>query len=376
LNAILNRAAFALLALAAAACQSAHALDPRNATYRIDGVEYTLVDGQSAVQAAPGFSMKIRTLIVGDPVQGDVDGDGGMDFAVALVHQPGGSGTFYYAAVLSAEGDHQRAVNAILLGDRIRIESLTLRNSYLRVDFLDRAAGDAMAKEPTLPRVALCGVHGTQLDSARVLTPDEEFFEGWLTLGHEVRTLNPCSESEEWWLEGDAIQMADMRARYDDALTGVAPYTPVHAALIGQRAPAPISGFGTDYTAAFRIASVVSLSPLANCASEWIVIGEPRPGAAITSPLTVSGRARGNWFAEGDFPINIVADDGAVVGSGYGSAQGEWMTTDFVKFRGAITFDATLKTAGGQLVLKRNNPSENRALDMSINLPIRFKQTE
>ena len=74
------------------------AADPLNASYRIEGQEIQLVNGRSEVEAAPGSATKIRTLVFGNPVYGDLDGDGVEDSALLLVHDPGGSGTFYYAA--------------------------------------------------------------------------------------------------------------------------------------------------------------------------------------------------------------------------------------------------------------------------------------
>ena len=50
------------------------------------------------VADAPDSATKIRTLIAGDMVEGDIDGDGDKDAALILVHDPGGSGTFYYVA--------------------------------------------------------------------------------------------------------------------------------------------------------------------------------------------------------------------------------------------------------------------------------------
>jgi hypothetical protein len=58
----------------------------------------------------------------------------------------------------------------------------------------------------------------------------------------------------------------------------------------------------------------------------------PLPMSSNTSPITISGTARGNWFFEGSFPISIVNWDGLIIGEGIAQAQGEWMTENFVPF--------------------------------------------
>ncbi len=67
---------------------------PLGATYRIEKREVHLIDGKAEVAAAPGSATTIKTSVFGQPVFGDLDGDGDEDAALFLVHKPGGSGTF------------------------------------------------------------------------------------------------------------------------------------------------------------------------------------------------------------------------------------------------------------------------------------------
>jgi hypothetical protein len=104
---------------------------------------------------------------------------------------------------------------------------------------------------------------------------------------------------------------------------------------------------------------MVQATPLAD---NLIVIDAPLPGSNITSPLTVRGKARGNWFFEASFPVVITDWDGRIIAETYAQAKGDWMTTDFVEFETVITFT---KPAGpgvdqpnrGFLILKKDNPS-------------------
>jgi hypothetical protein len=62
--------------------------DAKNMTYVIDGRSITLVDGKSEVPAAPGSATIMTTTLFGEPVSGDLNGDGKPDLAVYLVQDP------------------------------------------------------------------------------------------------------------------------------------------------------------------------------------------------------------------------------------------------------------------------------------------------
>ena len=99
----------------------------------------------------------------------------------------------------------------------------------------------------------------------------------------------------------------------------------------------------------------------------------PQPGSQITSPLTVSGEARGTWYFEASFPIEIQDAQGNVIGQGYAQAQGEWMTTDFVAFQSIpITFTAEPTGSAGTLVLKKDNPSGLPENEDQLLIPVVF----
>ncbi|OHA91266.1 MAG: hypothetical protein A2758_02260 [Candidatus Zambryskibacteria bacterium RIFCSPHIGHO2_01_FULL_49_18] len=108
-----------------------------------------------------------------------------------------------------------------------------------------------------------------------------------------------------------------------------------------------------------------------NIKASLIRVASPLPGAIVSSPLIVTGEARGNWFFEATFPIRIEDENGIVLGNHYAEAQGDWMTTNFVPFVGFLTF-STSTTATGNLVLEKDNPSglpENAA---EVRVPVRF----
>lgn len=98
----------------------------------------------------------------------------------------------------------------------------------------------------------------------------------------------------------------------------------------------------------------------------------PRPNAVVSSPLAVSGAARGAWFFEADFPVRLLDGGGRELAAAAARAEGEWMTEDFVAFEATLSFGPPA-TETGLLVLERSNPSglaENAAL---VALPVRFR---
>lgn len=114
-------------------------------TVRLAGGEYLHRYDESAAT--------VRRVSLSDFVaRGELDGNPGEDAAVILIDQPGGSGTFYYLAALVRGGEGWEGVPAVFLGDRIRIESLSIDSDdrEISVTLRTRADGVAMAVEPTV----------------------------------------------------------------------------------------------------------------------------------------------------------------------------------------------------------------------------------
>lgn len=107
--------------------------------------------------------------------------------------------------------------------------------------------------------------------------------------------------------------------------------------------------------------------------NDMIVVVSPIKDAIISSPLSISGKARGNWYFEGSFPVILMDNYKNVIAEGHVTAQEEWTTNDFVKFIGSIEFNNFIKGSKGFLVLKKDNPSGLIENDDSIEIPIIFK---
>ena len=119
----------------------------------------------------------------------------------------------------------------------------------------------------------------------------------------------------------------------------------------------------------------VQTEPAPASKDDLIVLESPLPKTLISSPLVVKGRARGNWFFEGSFPIEMVNWDGLIIGEGYATAQGEWMTTEYVPFEGTITFTRPLDEYSdkGWIILKKDNPSGESKFDNALEVEIQYK---
>lgn len=93
--------------------------------------------------------------------------------------------------------------------------------------------------------------------------------------------------------------------------------------------------------------------------NDLIRVFTPLPEAAITSPITITGEARGQWFFEASFPIVVVDANGLIIGEGFAATDGEWMTTDYIPFTATVTFNADTSVSDqGAIILQRNNPSD------------------
>lgn len=105
-----------------------------------------------------------------------------------------------------------------------------------------------------------------------------------------------------------------------------------------------------------------------NATSDLIEVELPFPGAVTGKEFGVIGKARGYWYFEASFPIELWAE-GKTIAVGIAQAEGEWMTTEFVPFKAEIK--APIDYIGPAiLILHKDNPSGLPENDASISFPI------
>jgi len=107
---------------------------------------------------------------------------------------------------------------------------------------------------------------------------------------------------------------------------------------------------------------------------DLINLTSPRPGQNISSPLLINGEARGSWYFEASFPIELYDANNNLIGQTVAQAQEDWMTEDFVPFEAELNFNYSASIVGttGNLVLKKDNPSGLPENDDQLSLPIKF----
>jgi len=350
----------------------ASATDPLSAAYMIEGQKIRLIDGRSETEAAPGSATKVITSVFGKPEYGNIDGEDGADAALILTYDPGGSGTFYYvAAALNINGSY-RGSNAVLLGDRVAPQNVSVRNGVIVANYADRRPGEPMAASPSVGKSKFLILKNDELAEITPWGQEEQVVEGWVTIGHEVRSFTPCSQEKELWLPGNSPALNEVMAAYRKALPAPRPYTPLFMTLAGKTAGPPSDGFGADYKASFLAGQLVQVFPQGNCKSDLIYMDAPLPGALVASPLRIRGHARGKWFFEGDFPVVLKDTNGKAIAKWFATAKNGWMTEKFVPFEGIIEFKRPASGNKGFLVLKKDNPTDRPELDNSLEIPVFF----
>ena len=145
----------ALLAVACGGATDADRLsadDLENATYLAEGPdagEATLDGGEYRYPVAEGSSAE-AVIRLDQWALGDLDGDGAEDAAAITSERPGGSGVFSYVHALRNESGEPRDLGFAFLGDRVRVESVAIRDGVIVVALFDRPETAPYVEEPSI----------------------------------------------------------------------------------------------------------------------------------------------------------------------------------------------------------------------------------
>lgn len=106
-----------------------------------------------------------------------------------------------------------------------------------------------------------------------------------------------------------------------------------------------------------------------------IQVDMPQPQDTIQSPITISGQARGYWFFEATAPVMMTDWNGLIIGEGHIQATEDWMTEEFVPFKGTLNFEVPENTPykRGTLIVQRHNASGLPENDAAVEIPIYFE---
>lgn len=116
-----------------------------------------------------------------------------------------------------------------------------------------------------------------------------------------------------------------------------------------------------------------------NASVDLIVVELPFPDAVTGKEFSAIGQARGYWFFEASFPIEVIDANGNILAMGIAQAQPDpvtneinWMTEDFVPFKADIIIPETFM-GPATIVFKKDNPSGLPENDASISFPINIE---
>jgi len=102
---------------------------------------------------------------------------------------------------------------------------------------------------------------------------------------------------------------------------------------------------------------------------EGILVSLPKRNEKIKSPLKIEGQARGFWFFEAQFSVELYDDNNNFLGRAILTAKEDWMTENFVPFEGELEFSKPSASSGKLKFLSANPsglPENQKVFDVSI----------
>jgi hypothetical protein len=122
-------------------------------------------------------------------------------------------------------------------------------------------------------------------------------------------------------------------------------------------------------------ATTTTPTPGAPNPQDAIQVITPTPGAVISSPLVVEGKALGRWYFEASFPVRLLDGNGRELIAIPAQAQSDWMVEGYVPFKATLNFTLP-STATGTLILHNDNPSGMPERDEEVRIPVTFPQRQ
>ncbi len=107
--------------------------------------------------------------------------------------------------------------------------------------------------------------------------------------------------------------------------------------------------------------------------AKTISVATPIPLSTISNPVHVTGKAKNNWFFEATFPVEVIDEDGVVLGQGQAHAATDWTVPGMIDFSADITWQDTTDNRGF-IVLTKDDPSGLGNVPM-IKVPIFFRDS-
>ena len=136
-----------------------------------------LHNGLYKEKIVPDSSTELVVTLSDKMAFGDLNGDGEKDAAVILIINPGGSGTFRYLAAVINQNGAPNHVASQLLGDRVKVKSLSIKSGEITVKMITHGPSDPLCC-PTLEAIQDYQLQGDKL----VFTPGQGLMDRKWTL--------------------------------------------------------------------------------------------------------------------------------------------------------------------------------------------------
>lgn len=150
--------------------------------------------------------------------------------------------------------------------------------------------------------------------------------------------------------------------------------TPKPSSLASSATPKPVA---PAPTARYYPIHVINLGKSSYYSSttvpNLIQVSNPPTDTSITSPITLTGLARGKWYFEATAPVILTDAKGKIIAETTVAAQNNWMTEEFVPFMGILRFPPQPTGSNGVVVFKNDNPSGDPKRDLAVEILVKFK---
>lgn len=101
--------------------------------------------GRGSIEYGTGATERVQAAVAGDLIAlGDLDGDNVADAAVVVSIDSGGSGTFIHLLAMQDRDNAPVQAGRVFLGDRVRVQSLTISGRRIFVTMLAHGPGDGL----------------------------------------------------------------------------------------------------------------------------------------------------------------------------------------------------------------------------------------
>lgn len=209
-----------------------------NTSYVLEKEIITLVNGVFEKPTAPGSAAMNKIQVLEQPVIGDLNGDGKEDAAICLINSPGGSGTFYYIAAVTRDGNtkNYQGTKAVFLGDRIQLLKISIEDNIITAVYNTRKPNEAMAIAPTVMvskkfkvengllieiGSAYTLVRAAHKNNSTVYFPQVSGFKGELLTGYINQSLKKVADKYVGKDEYTNIMLDYVVTRQDDTVLSV-----------------------------------------------------------------------------------------------------------------------------------------------------------